>query len=141
MALFNTDRNWAHIFKPSRLAMPSDPGEIGYLAGIIDGEGTVRLQKCKQRANGDWHFVARVQVANSDLGLLEWLSSIGGFVCEHRSTNVLKTRPHFHWEVSRTLEVRELLEVTFPYLRIKKQRAEEVLNHIYAQLSMMRKAA
>lgn len=97
-------------FLKSRLMLPSDPVEIGYLAGIIDGEG------CIHRNGNGWN----VDVANNNLALHAWLLSIGGSITD-RGGKCL------HWRVLSSADVLDLLELVEPYLMVKREQAQRAI--------------
>ena len=103
----------------SQLRLPESATDRAYLAGIIDGEGSIGvlydhpLPFVRNRVS--------VVVVNTDQGLLDWLSEIGGRIS--RSTNAMR------WEVTARAEVIELLAAVIPYMRIKREVAELALRH------------
>lgn len=93
--------------------------EKAYVAGIVDGEGTVTLMKHHRNETP----TPNVSVANNNLELLKWLKSIyGGTI-----TNKKKRLPHhndsYAWYVRQDRAIRFLNEIK-QYLIIKKQHAE-----------------
>ena len=90
-----------------------------YLAGIIDGEGTVTLMK-HHRNETPIPFVA---IANNNLVLLKWIKSlVGGNLCAKK-----KRLPHHH--DSYVLNIRQDRALRFlneikQYLIIKRRQAE-----------------
>lgn len=100
------------------LSMPKDPAQIGYIAGLLDGEG------CVTKNNNCW----RVQIAMTDQAVIYWLGQFGGTV---RERQVKGNRQRcWRWLVMRQREVRELLVILFPLLRIKDKQARVALAHI-----------
>lgn len=51
--------------------------EIGYLAGLVDGEGTIDFRLVGSKANGNHHVhvTASVSISNTDAGMIAWLDS------------------------------------------------------------------
>lgn len=105
-----------------------------YLAGIIDGEGTITITKNnRKRKNGHEYVFDRpvVTIANTDYKLLDYLKGlgIGGFSHDKRVRE-----PHwkqaFQWSLSAVNAVYAVLEVIHPYLVIKKDKAEYVMSWI-----------
>jgi hypothetical protein len=61
--------------------------EKAYLAGIVDGEGTVTLMKHHQNETPTPY----VSVANNSLKLLEWIKArVGGVIVSKK-----KSKPHY----------------------------------------------
>jgi hypothetical protein len=109
---------------PMTLNIPTRESELGYLAAIIDGEGTISLHRGKR----DQVFVT---VANTDLALIDWLDAIGGRVRRLkpvRLTNNLGFRkPAYVWAIVARLEVEALLRAVEPFMIIKRQKAQDAL--------------
>jgi hypothetical protein len=93
--------------------------EKAYIAGIVDGEGTVTLAlHHKNETPGPY-----VSVANNNLELLEWIrSKADGCITKKR-----KNKPHHHdsytWYVRHDRALRFLNEIK-KYLIIKKPHAD-----------------
>jgi hypothetical protein len=51
------------------LALPSSEADLGYLAGLLDGEGSIALRSYGQY----W----RVRVNKTDKEIIDWLATIG----------------------------------------------------------------
>lgn len=87
--------------------------ERGYIAGIIDGEGSI----CSDR----------IKVANTDKQLLEWLQlKLGG--CIHNKKTYRKNHAQsYTWDYS-TIGSEQLLILLLPYLIVKRQKAIEYLS-------------
>ena len=96
-----------------------DKVEKAYLAGIIDGEGTVTLSKHhKNETPGP-----EVSVANNNLKLLKWIQKqTGGVICSKK-----KYRTHHHdsyaWHIRQDRALCFLNGIK-DFLIIKKQQAE-----------------
>lgn len=93
--------------------------EKAYLAGIIDGEGTVTLMKHHRNETP----TPNVVVANNNLELLRWIKSrVGGTIVSKK-----KYSPHHHdsyaWNVRQDRALRLLHEIK-QYLIIKRTQAE-----------------
>jgi len=93
--------------------------EKAYVAGIVDGEGTVTLMKHHRNETP----TPSVSVANNNLELLKWLKSLNGGTI----TNKKKRLPHHHksyaWYVRQDRALRFLNEIK-QYLIIKRKQAE-----------------
>ena len=101
--------------------------EKAYLAGLIDGEGSISL--CKSfaaRTNGRYIYPL-VRLCNTDLRLIDWVSkrfSSGSRGYKTKTDKRYKNVIHLAWACSDAIEV---LQATVPYLVAKKERAEIVL--------------
>lgn len=93
--------------------------EKAYVAGIVDGEGTVTLMKHHKNET----HIPFVGIANNNLELLKWVKSlVGGNICSKK-----KKLPH-HAD-SYVLNIRQDRALRFlneikQYLIIKRQQAE-----------------
>lgn len=97
--------------------------DIGYIAGIIDGEGTITLTKDKE-----FRYPV-ISVASCTLSILEELRRIcGGGVISSKKTYKPTHSPSWNWKIERRRAIAVLEEVT-PYLHEpkKKARAELIL--------------
>jgi hypothetical protein len=93
--------------------------DLAYLAGIIDGEGTIGLYWHKARDS----YRVKIYVVNTCKNLIDWLGSVfGGYVYE-RKHNQWKTR--YEWHLGE--DSMDLLESLIPYLKVKKGQANVIL--------------
>lgn len=100
---------------------------LPYLAGIIDGEGSIRIEADKKTKRGKCYYRLRLSVSNSDYGLMQFLleNFSGSFIKElKRSGN---RRQQYSWQLASSRRVIEIIESIFPYLIVKKKRAEVAL--------------
>jgi hypothetical protein len=99
--------------------IPLDQVVKAYLAGIVDGEGTVTLMKHHKNET----HIPFVGIANNNLKLLKWIKSIvGGNICTKK-----KRLPHHN--NSYVLNIRQDRALRFineikKYLIIKRPQAE-----------------
>lgn len=104
--------------------------EKAYIAGIIDGEGSIILKHNRQlnrRGDGFYEcYSLLVSVGNTDTELLEWLRSFGGKVYLGRKGDGGSRKPMYQWQLH-TRKAAELLSVIYPYLIIKKKKAAAAL--------------
>lgn len=107
--------------------MPLTEIDKAYLAGIIDGEGSICLAKShSHRSNG--LVYPTVRVASTDSRLIEWISNKVGTGAIHY-TNAMNERckscHHIGWASNQAIAV---LEMVRPYLIIKAEQADVVLD-------------
>lgn len=93
-----------------------------YLAGIIDGEGCIRVNKCKQRVGPNYSYEASLQVTMCDLAVIKKLQFLFGGSIRWRKPSSVKARPAFHWWVTGD-RLRSLLNAAEPYLILKQPQA------------------
>ncbi len=102
--------------------IPLEEVEKAYLAGIIDGEGTVTLQKHHRNETPQ----PCVSVANNSFELLQWIKlRIGGVIVSKK-----KRKPHhndsYAWSIRQDKAIRFLNEIK-QYLIIKKPQADLIV--------------
>lgn len=94
--------------------------EKAYIAGIIDGEGTVTLS----RAHANEMPAPKVSVANNSIKLLNWIKDrAGSGVIIKRSKREPQHGVQYVLDISDNAALRLLAEVK-EYLIVKKQHAE-----------------
>lgn len=106
----------------STLHLPNDPFVLGYIAGIIDGEGCI-----SHTTKGYWH----VRVAMTDEPVIRWLAQFGGNVQFEDRSHLLNRKNCWTWNVSRHRDVTTLLTAISPILIVKKERAQECLTALH----------
>lgn len=104
------------------LALDIDSHDIAYVAGLFDGEGCVNVTEVKpKKGRHSPSFQTLAQISNNDREVLNWVQSLfGGTIT---SNNVRRQRVTFTWRVYHK-RAKEFLEIIFPYLRIKEQQAQ-----------------
>jgi len=96
---------------------------MGYVAGIIDGEGCISVGSRGTR--GD--FEARVTIANTNQELLEYIQSLVGGKLYSQDTRVgWKRAYHLSWS---GYDAIELCRITIPYLFLKRAQAGIILEY------------
>ena len=111
------------------------PTEWAYLAGIVDGEGSIGLYTTRTKSEGKTiRGVRRVlTIANTDENLLAWLRSTFPETNEYVQAPDLdfgRKVPVTHIRWTRAGALRHLLLGILPYLIIKKEKAVRLLEHI-----------
>jgi len=92
--------------------------DLAYLAGIIDGEGSIYMRIVNNTVS------PRLQVVNTDERLIDWLQSrYGGkrYVVTRMQRETHK--PLHHWHLGAIASV-PLLKMVLPYLVLKREQAE-----------------
>lgn len=103
-----------------------------YLAGIIDGEGTITVTKNKRvsKKNGKTYFYYRpvITIANTDYKLLSFLKSLNlGSTNYDRRQGKEHWKQAFQWCLASIKPIYSLLKEIHPYLIIKKDKAEYLM--------------
>lgn len=116
-------RKPGHRLKKTVL-IPKEKWKIHYLAGILDGEGAIKLQKSRGSRHGSH---PRLWVKNTDKKLVEWLhKTFGGHINFERRSRT-NWSDIWRWSVTSTFDLTRLLPLVLPYLIVKREDAEKVL--------------
>jgi hypothetical protein len=110
--------------------------QLGYLAGIIDGEGTIGCYFYHDRGNQSPRY--GIWIVNSDKRILDrckatiheiGLENVFLGQRNYKQTNFKKT-PSKMWyiQISRKADVKTLLEAITPHLTSKQEQAQLILN-------------
>ena len=97
-----------------------EPTKAAYLAGLIDGEGTIGVygtQKCPR------YFRCTVIVTNCDPVLMAWLRELGVGRIDVQRGRLAQHRPVSRWRVEKREDVRAVLRAVLPYLVVKRAQA------------------
>ncbi len=100
----------------------SRDSDLGWAAGIIDGEGCISLYKSSGTAAGRT-YVLRVMVGNTSLLMLKRLREIlgvGNIVVSRKAIG--KYRPQWAWQAS-SKQAEAVLRLLEPYLVNKREEA------------------
>jgi hypothetical protein len=115
----------------------SDKAKWGYVAGIVDGEGTVTI--CRSEYDGNKKFTAKsgethiykthsigfhvkVQIKNTDIRLMKWLKSrFGGEYYEDTCRKETWKTAYVWHHLAESKE--EFLLAILPYLIVKREQA------------------
>ena len=103
--------------------------DLAYLAGLVDGEGCIRVKKCKpQKSNGAKNpcYQAMIQVRMVDEQALEFLATVLGGWYYKEKPHSCEGKPLYCFQAScRAAE--HILNQLLPYLRVKRACAQNVL--------------
>ena len=102
--------------------------QLGYFAGIIDGEGCISVSDLSKKF-GRSFFSCSVSLSSTDEVLIDWIIDIfGGWKGKYtpRQTPLNSRKKIYRWQITgKNLET--VLFLIKPYLVIKKQEAEVML--------------
>jgi len=111
--------------------------EAAWLAGVIDGEGTIGLYQKTRRDNNHSVRLGRtvvVQMSNTHRGFVERMRDIigcGGTIRRRLFHTSHKGRkPMFKYSLEGSARCAEVLRQIEPYLIIKRERAQAILREI-----------
>jgi len=108
--------------------------EIIYLAGIIDGEGSLVISKHRSNNNRGYNYQVTMSISNCDKRLLDWVQEkFGGRVCVYLYSQMPKNskRDAYRW-VCEGERLTHICECIYPFSIIKKEQIEIVLKMRYA---------
>lgn len=95
--------------------------ELGYCAGMLDGEGSVMLLSSR------W---LQVRIFNTHRPALEWIRArLGGVVCLGHAPKKANHRQGYFWVVSMR-PAGPILRILLPWLQIKRRHAEVALEFL-----------
>jgi hypothetical protein len=114
--------------------------DYAYLAGIVDGEGTITFSRVTTRRNGHVYFnySPHVSISNTDLGMLRFLKRRfgGGIVRVSPPKNKLWKRDNRLY--FRRAEMLTILPRIIPYLTTKKRKAKLMLEYMTTRKETVR---
>ncbi len=99
--------------------------DAAYIAGLIDGDGHIGIENV-----GNNYKSPRITIANTNKDVLEWcLKTIGlGNISKNKFENTLHKKQLYTWYLSSRKNIMELLNQIYPYLKIKRMKALEIIN-------------
>jgi hypothetical protein len=106
--------------RKATISVPTDPAVIGYVAGLLDGEGNLQFRQDRGAKTLAW----KLAIYSTTPELIEWLSAtIGGKARWAKRPG----KPLGTWALYRARDVEILLRVLLPYLIVKRDTAETFL--------------
>jgi hypothetical protein len=99
-----------------------------YLAGLIDGEGSIQIYKHR----GTYEY--RLKIGNTDLRLMQWLiSNVGGKYYTETNRNKDKHKTLHQWRTTGINNTKKVLEEVVPFLVLKQEQAKILLKYFEAE--------
>ena len=97
--------------------------DIGWIAGIIDGEGTITLER-----NGKWRYPSMC-MSSTDKELVDAVKQFLGGLVRSVKLHGKMIKPQWHWHSTGGIKIIKTLKIISPYLRCpkKKARAEFII--------------
>jgi len=107
--------------------------EKGYLAGIVDGEGTIRITKAQDKRNNKTYvyYAPIISITNTDPKLMSYireLVKVGHFYAEKRTKP--QHRQKMVYSIASIEGVKQILDQIKDFLIVKKRNAMLVLEFI-----------
>ena len=97
--------------------------EKAYLAGIVDGEGSIGLWRHRKNQTHS----PNVSVANNDLQLLKWIQSRVGGTIVSKKKRMAHHGDSYTWAIKQNRALNFLNEIK-KYLIVKQEQAELITN-------------
>ena len=124
--------------------MPLTQYQLGYLAGLLDGEGTLVINVSREkravgkrpRARNGISIGTSLKIVNTNLDLLNGLNNIVlGKI--YRSTRKKEDRGSdvFVWAINDKKTIVDILQQLLPYLIVKKDRAEKMIEFCLSRIN------
>lgn len=99
--------------------------DLAYIAGLVDGEGHIRIRRFKRQSSGSGHIA--VCIFNSDKRMIDFVSERFAGRTYFRQRHADKNhKPSYGWEANGG-NAKVFLEAVAPYLLTKKRQAELAL--------------
>lgn len=108
--------------------------QIGYLAGIMDGEGTISIFRPRYNSKRGWQLRPLAMISGTDPILAEYLRTALGAAIKTRGRAMKNSRPTWQlaWHGFKCYAIVKLLE---PHLLVKREQAQIVLEFLESRAS------
>lgn len=104
--------------------------ELAYLAGLIDGEGTIYIgNHSKNPKNGIPYYQTLLKVTSTNKIVIDWLKDkFGGWISTYtpKQTPLNSRRQPYSWNITGS-EMENLFSLTLQFLIIKKEECKIML--------------
>jgi len=111
--------------------------KLAYLAGLIDGEGNIRVEKTCNKKRDNVHYNGRLTVANTDERMVSWLKeNYGGFIWKRdwSKTKTKGVKPNwkdvYMWIKMLNTPSLQFVKDVIPYMIVKKDRMKLILEFL-----------
>ncbi len=113
------------------VALATTNEKIIYLAGIVDGEGCIRIRKGNRLPYP--HYSPSIRIEMTDIIPIKQMSDVFGGNYYTYPPRKEHYKVVYQYDCHNTQRVNIILKSLLPYLQVKKQQAIEVLNFIEAK--------
>lgn len=136
--LLNLNREYGDHVKIKVVRRLSD-FERGWIAGLIDGEGsiTINAEKRSHRYSLGFSLRPNVSIANKNLELLKEVQYVigDGIITENQNS---KGHKCYHWSLNGLFVIKSLLKQILPDLIVKRPLAELVLDFCNSRINNLK---
>ena len=106
-----------------RVMKPLTDWQLAYLAGFIDGEGSIGIYGANRRNNS----AVRLMVNNTYLEVVDFIHALTGVGTVIYKEGGKRKAPSKIWQVTSVFEMRDVIVKLLPYLIVKKNQAMSAL--------------
>src|SRR2546430_17491556 len=99
--------------------------ELGYLAGIVDGDGTIAIRESLPSRWRGLGYHAQLSVWNTSLTLMSWLTATWGGTIRPKRPSALSKKPLYQWQIG-GYKAENVIAQILAYLLVKRRNAENV---------------
>lgn len=133
------ERYQRHYKEPLRAARRAKDQEVkrkevdlpetdrAYAAGLIDGEGCIRLTSRGKNGGTTFRqgqYTLMVEMTNTDEGMIQWMVERFGGTVSHYAESIQKNRrERWHWRVAANKAL-YVLDAIWPYVRTKRRQTK-----------------
>lgn len=100
--------------------------DLAYIAGLIDGEGTITINRHRNKSKRGWVYQPCVSISNTVPSLCMWVQSVTGMgnvnSKDYKNRNKRYRLP-WVWQVFNMEEIVVLLTKLIPFLKLKREQA------------------
>ncbi len=109
--------------------VPSEPATLAYIAGMIDGDGSITVMEDKRGLKITYRI--ELFIYNNSAVLMTWLEQFGGKTHWHWKVDCSKDghnrQPQAQWMIRDAISVHAWLMALAPYLVIKQNKARAMI--------------
>jgi hypothetical protein len=103
---------------------------IIYTAGFFDGEGYIAFNENivkRPNAKDSISYCIRIRIVNTNLKVIKILHKLWGGFIYHRKPTLKRMKPAYDLIIVKKEEVVNFIELTYPYLIVKKDQVDRAL--------------
>lgn len=138
-SIINAQKSYAEVIKEREMGIKNlSEWERGYLAGIIDGEGTITLGIQAEYKLNKIYFKPKITISNTNKKLMNWISP----KMTIKTIFAQRNRKNRKWKDCYNIEMNgykilPILKMLYPYLIIKKENCKILINWIERRKNKM----
>lgn len=95
--------------------------DLAYMAGIVDGEGCIAIERYVSKGHG--YYRAKLRVANTNKELLEFLKLYFGGTISNFGKRSPNQKPAYMWAIPGETAIK-CIKALLPYLFLKRPQAQ-----------------